>query len=145
MSGGSYIGRGLAGWDSLWPERSRLGGAAGRNICARLCDNTTGGSSQALRPALSPGACDWRGRSCPAIDVGISADVRMEVAALMLTAKDLSEWRETLRVWQRTGDVLGLAEIMALLEPEEREQIWAMVPDHHTPRAEVERLLSSSV
>ena len=63
----------------------------------------------------------------------------------MLTAKDLSEWRETLRVWQRTGDVLGLAEIMALLEPEEREQIWAMLPDHHAPRAEVERLLSSSV
>jgi len=99
----------------------------------------------ALRSALSPGECDWRGGSRRAADVGTTADVGMEVGVLMLTADDLAEWRETLRVWQRIGDVSELAEIMAVLEPEEREQVWAMLPDHHAARAEVERLLCSSV
>ncbi len=64
----------------------------------------------------------------------------------MLTAEELASWRETLRVWRSVSasDVSELAEIMAALDAEEREQIWALIPDDAATRAGVEGLLHSS-
>jgi len=61
-----------------------------------------------------------------------------------LTADELSEWVCALRVWEPIGDIAELAEIMAALEPEEREQIWRVVPTLSRVRREVEDVLGSS-
>ncbi|UCC68674.1 MAG: hypothetical protein JSV79_01680 [Armatimonadota bacterium] len=64
-----------------------------------------------------------------------------EVKAAVLSADELADWRETLRAWEPVGEVSELAEIMAALEPEEREQVLQMVPGSVGLHGEVEALL----
>ncbi len=59
----------------------------------------------------------------------------------MLSADELADWRETLRAWEPVGEVCELAEIMAALDPGEREQVWGLVPNAAGLHAEVEGLL----
>ncbi len=59
----------------------------------------------------------------------------------MLSPDELSDWRATLRAWEPVGEVSELAEIMAALDPEERQQVWELVPNAARLHAEVEGLL----
>ena len=67
-----------------------------------------------------------------------------EVKAPMLSADELADWRNTLRAWKPVGEVSELAEIMAALDPEEREQVLQMAPGAVGLHGEVEELLRRS-
>lgn len=59
----------------------------------------------------------------------------------MLSPDELADWRDALRAWEPVGEVWELAEIMAALDPEERQQVWQLVPNAVGLRTEVEGLL----
>jgi hypothetical protein len=67
-----------------------------------------------------------------------------EVRPVALTPEEISEWKRTLSVWQSVGDISELAEIMAALAPDERAQVWQVLPDCRAVSREVEALLGGS-
>jgi hypothetical protein len=59
----------------------------------------------------------------------------------VLSPDELADWRKTLRAWEPVGEVSELAEIMAALDPNEREQVWKLVPNSVRLHDEVEDIL----